>query len=74
MQIRCYRCNWSFAIKKDEIAFALQTIEESGGTHYDARCPRCRRNTTISLEQLQRAAPRDPDQAQEEKSEEPQKE
>ncbi|NIS80260.1 MAG: hypothetical protein GTO14_08635 [Anaerolineales bacterium] len=59
MQIRCFRCNWSYAIKKEEIAFALQALEESEGTHYDARCPRCRRNTPISLEQLQRAAPRD---------------
>jgi phage FluMu protein Com len=58
MQIRCYRCNWSFAIKNEEVAFALKALEESGGTHYDARCPRCRRTTKISLESLQRAAPR----------------
>jgi hypothetical protein len=59
MQIRCFRCNWSYAIKKEEIAFALEALEESDGTHYDARCPRCRRNTPISLEQLRRVAPRD---------------
>ena len=59
MQIRCFRCNWSFAVKREELAFALEALEESGGTHYDARCPRCRRNTAISLEQLQRAVPKD---------------
>lgn len=57
MQIRCYRCNWSFAIKQDEIRFILDALEESGGTHYDARCPRCRRTTKIPIEQLRRAAP-----------------
>ena len=53
MQIRCFRCNFSFAVKQEELKFAL------GGTHYDAKCPRCRRNTPISLEQLQRAVPRE---------------
>ncbi len=61
MQIRCFRCNHSFAVKQDELRFALEALEESGGTHYDARCPRCRRNTPISLEQLKRAVPRDSD-------------
>lgn len=70
MQIRCFRCNWSFAIKKEEIAFALEALEESDGTHYDARCPRCRRNTPISLEQLQRVAPRDVVVVDEEEAEE----
>jgi len=57
MQIRCYRCGWSFAIKKDEAAFALQALEETGGTHYDSSCPRCRHSNRISLEQLRKAAP-----------------
>jgi phage FluMu protein Com len=57
MQIRCYRCNWSFAIKQDEIKFVLEGLEESGVSHYDARCPRCRRTTKVSIEQLQRAMP-----------------
>jgi phage FluMu protein Com len=58
MQIRCYRCNWSYAINKEEIAFALEALEESGGNHYDARCPRCRHTNRVSLEQLRQAAPR----------------
>jgi phage FluMu protein Com len=68
MQIRCYRCNWSFAIKQDEIRFILEALEESGGAHYDARCPRCRRTTKIPIEQLRRAAPAaDAEEGQEEK-------
>jgi len=57
MQIRCYRCGWSFAIKKEEAAFALQALEETGGTHYDSNCPRCRHSNRISLEQLKKASP-----------------
>jgi phage FluMu protein Com len=58
MQLRCYRCGWSFAIKKEEVTFAIEALEESGGVHYDVRCPRCRHTNKISLEQLQRGAPR----------------
>ena len=58
MQLRCYRCGWSFAIKRDEIAFALEALEESDGSHHDVRCPRCRHKNRISIEQLRRAMPR----------------
>jgi drug/metabolite transporter (DMT)-like permease len=57
MQIRCFRCGWSFAIKKDEVAFAIEALKESGGNHHDARCPRCRHTNRVSLEQLRAAAP-----------------
>ncbi len=65
MQIRCYRCGWSFALKREEIAFALEALEESRGTHYDARCPRCKHTNRVSLEQLRKAAP-PPTQSEEE--------
>ena len=58
MQTRCYRCGWSFNIKKEEIVFALEALEESEGNHYDVRCPRCRHTNRISIEQLRKAAPR----------------
>lgn len=57
MQIRCYRCGTSFALKREEIAFALQALRESEGTHYDARCPRCRTTNRVSRERLEQAAP-----------------
>jgi phage FluMu protein Com len=70
MQLRCYRCNWSFAIKKDELAFALEALHESGGNHYDVRCPRCRHTNRVSLEQLEKAVPRtEADESSEEQSE-----
>ena len=58
MQIRCYRCGWSFALKKEELAFAVEALEESGGVHYDVRCQRCRHTNKLSLEQLKKFAPR----------------
>lgn len=60
MQLRCYRCGWSFAIRQEEVEFALRALEESHGKHYDARCPRCRQANSVSLEQLRRAVPRRP--------------
>jgi hypothetical protein len=58
MQMRCYRCNWSFAVKDEELVFVLEALEESGDTHYDVRCPRCRRTTKLSIEQIRQAIPR----------------
>jgi phage FluMu protein Com len=65
MQLRCYRCGWSFAIRKEEAAFALEAIEQAGGNHYDVRCPRCRHSNRVSLEQLQRIVPRREPEVQE---------
>jgi phage FluMu protein Com len=70
MQLRCYRCGWSFGIKKEEIAFAIEALEESGGVHYDIRCPRCRHANKISLEQLKRSAPQVEEEAEEMEAEE----
>jgi hypothetical protein len=56
--MRCYRCGWSFALKREEIAFAVEALEESGGAHYDVRCQRCRHTNKVSLEQLRKFAPR----------------
>ena len=68
MQLRCYRCGWSFAITKDEIEFALEALEESHGDHYNAHCPRCKRSNKVSIEQLRRAAPRRAAEDEEEKA------
>ncbi len=58
MQTRCYRCGRNFHIKKEEIAFALEALEESEGNHYSVHCPSCRHANRISIEQLRKAAPR----------------
>jgi phage FluMu protein Com len=58
MQLRCYQCGWSFGISKDEMVAALEALKASGGSHYDAHCPRCKRANKVSIEQLQRSLPR----------------
>lgn len=58
MQVRCYRCSWGFDLKREEAAAALKTLEESGGTHYDVHCPRCRSVNKIPIAQLRRSLPR----------------
>jgi phage FluMu protein Com len=57
MQIRCSNCHKPFAIGKDEIHMALDTITAEGLAHYNAYCPHCRRANRISPEELHRAAP-----------------
>jgi hypothetical protein len=57
MQVRCYRCNASYTLGQDEVRFALEALEESGGKHYDAPCPRCRQKNRVSLEQLRESIP-----------------
>lgn len=56
MQVRCYRCSMSYALGRDEIAFALTALREEGGNHYDSQCPRCRTKNRVSLEQLETTA------------------
>jgi len=42
MQIRCSNCHKPFAIGKDEIHLALDSITAEGLAHYNAYCPHCR--------------------------------
>ena len=57
MQMRCYQCGWSFGIGKEVTAEALDALQASGGSHYDAHCARCKRANRISIEQLKRSMP-----------------
>ncbi|MES0339094.1 MAG: hypothetical protein ABUK16_04660 [Anaerolineales bacterium] len=69
MQTRCYRCGKNFHIKKEEITFALEALEESEGNHYVVRCPGCRHANRISIEQLRKAAPRSEESSEDSKQE-----
>ena len=60
MQVRCQRCGSTVNLRKEEIAFALEEMKKVGARHYDVRCSRCRQSNRVSLDQLQRAAPRPP--------------
>ena len=57
MNVRCYRCGWSFTPSRDMIEAALTAASASGARHHDERCPRCRQMLKISMDQIRRAAP-----------------
>lgn len=57
MQIRCYHCHKPFALSKDNVHSALDTIAAEGLNHFNAYCPHCRRANRLSKNELRRAAP-----------------
>jgi phage FluMu protein Com len=57
MQIRCQNCHRPFAVGKEAVHYALDTMTEEGLQHYDVKCPHCRRVNRVSREALLRAAP-----------------
>jgi phage FluMu protein Com len=57
MQIRCTSCHKPFAIGKDTVLAALDTIYAEDLNHYNAQCPHCRRANRLSPKELKRAAP-----------------
>lgn len=57
MNLRCMYCQTMFAVSRDEMLIALQTMEREALTHYDAHCPKCRRANRIERKKLELANP-----------------
>ncbi|NLG73172.1 MAG: hypothetical protein GX495_14170 [Chloroflexi bacterium] len=57
MQIRCQNCHKPFALSKEVVISALDSMAAENLRHYNASCPHCRRVNRISMQELQRAAP-----------------
>ena len=57
MQIRCFKCQMPIDLNKDFIYGALDVMEDENLTHYDLRCPKCRKTNRVSKQQLLHAAP-----------------
>jgi phage FluMu protein Com len=57
MQIRCSHCHRPFALSRDEVVQALDTISVESMSHYNAHCPHCGRVNRISQQELRRSAP-----------------
>jgi phage FluMu protein Com len=57
MQIRCFKCQMPISLSQATIYAALDEIHDNDLTHYDVRCPRCRKVNRVSADQLRRAAP-----------------
>ena len=45
------------ALSRDAIYIALDVVTDENLTHYDVRCPKCRKTNRVSKKQLVRAAP-----------------
>ncbi len=57
MNLRCMYCQTMFAVSRDEMLIALQTMDRESLTHYDAHCPKCRRANRIERKKLELANP-----------------
>ena len=57
MQIRCFSCQMPIALSQEALYAALDQITDEGLSHYDIRCPRCRKTNRVSADQIKRAAP-----------------
>ena len=57
MQIRCINCHRPFALGKEAVNAALDEMVAEELTHYDVRCPHCRRTNRVTKDELMRAAP-----------------
>jgi phage FluMu protein Com len=50
-------CQTMFALSREEMVAALQSMEAEGLTHYDAHCPKCRRANRVEQKKLELANP-----------------
>ena len=57
MQLHCFHCHRPFALGKDAVYAALDTLTEENLGHYNAQCPHCRRVNRVSRDELMRTAP-----------------
>ncbi len=57
MQIRCRHCNRPYALKREEVATALNNMFAEDLQHYNSHCPHCSKNNRVSRKQLRRSAP-----------------
>jgi hypothetical protein len=46
-----------FALNKEAVHSALDTVTRENLSHFNAYCPRCRKANRISRDRLERAAP-----------------
>jgi hypothetical protein len=45
------------ALSQDVLYAALDQITDENLSHYDVRCPRCRKTNRVSADQIRKAAP-----------------
>ncbi|MGB2963478.1 MAG: hypothetical protein WBB69_05780 [Anaerolineales bacterium] len=57
MQLRCYSCHTPFTVGRAFVNQSLNIMQEDKLVHFDFRCPKCKKATRVSKEQLLHSAP-----------------
>jgi phage FluMu protein Com len=57
MQIRCQQCHRPFALGREMVHEALDSMVEENMNHYNVQCPHCRKTNRVTQSELERAAP-----------------
>ncbi len=57
MNLKCNYCHKPFGIGRGIIEQSLTIMHEDDLVHFDFRCPKCKKATRVSKEQLFHAAP-----------------
>ena len=57
MQIRCTHCNRPYALKREEVYAALDTLHTQSLKHFNSHCPHCGKTNRLSRKQMRRSAP-----------------
>ena len=55
MNVRCYRCGWSWSLSHDTLEEAA--VNAAGQAAYVIHCPRCRQAIRVPMDQIMRAWP-----------------
>lgn len=56
--IRCQRCGHMFSLSREQVAAALEELQEKGTSHYNVECPKCRHLIKVPRISLERMRPR----------------
>ena len=57
LRVTCTNCHMPFIMNREMLSAALEEVQREGFKHYNAYCPSCGRQNTVSKKQLTRAAP-----------------
>ncbi len=57
MQMRCYRCGFSFGVSRENLSAALAEMTVTGNTYHMVYCPRCRTANKLDRRTVTRFAP-----------------
>ena len=57
MNLRCMYCNTMFGISRDNMLYALQSMDTENLAYFEFHCPKCRRANRVERKKLEMANP-----------------